>query len=68
MNEHGQVYNSASESIGDANEGDLFLRDDTPGRPTVENRSYGTVNYGTSGSLTGYVLQRKLDYLGDVCV
>jgi hypothetical protein len=61
VTEKGQVYDAPDHSIGDAEEGDRFLRDDTKiSPPSMDDRYYGTLNYGTSDSRTGYVLVRKL--------
>ena len=59
--EKGQVWITPDHSVGDAEKGDLFLRDDSKiSPPTMDDRYYGTLNYGRSGSVTGYVLLKKL--------
>ncbi|MFI0937547.1 hypothetical protein [Streptomyces sp. NPDC021020] len=62
-----QLKNAAGEHIGDVASGTLFFREESATYPTpVYDRYYGTVDQALSGSATGYVLRKKLDYVGTV--
>lgn len=62
-----QLKNAAGEHIGDVGSGTLFFREESATYPTpVYDRYYGTVDQALSGSTTGYVLRKKLDYVGTV--
>ena len=53
--------------IGDVASGTLFFRQEAASYPApVDDRYYGTVDQALSGSATGYVLRKKLDYVGTV--
>jgi hypothetical protein len=62
-----QVWNAEGEHIGDVSSGTLFFRQEKASYPApVYDRYYGTVDQAISGSATGYVLRKKLDYVGTV--
>ncbi|MFG1807471.1 hypothetical protein [Streptomyces sp. NPDC049040] len=62
-----QLWNAQGEHIGDVASGTLFFRQEAAGYPEpVDDRYYGTVDQAISGSATGYVLRKKLDYVGTV--
>ncbi|WP_433891326.1 hypothetical protein [Streptomyces sp. CA-111067] len=62
-----QVWNAEGEHIGDVSSGTLFFRQEVASYPApVYDRYYGTVDQPLSGSATGYVLRKKLDYVGTV--
>lgn len=63
----GQIWDAEGERIGDVASGTLFFRQESASYPPpVDDRYYGTVDEVISGSATGYVLRKKLDYVGVV--
>jgi hypothetical protein len=67
VNKKGQIWDSDGERIGDVASGTLFFRYQSASYPApVYDRYYGTVDEVISGSATGYVLRKKLDYVGTV--
>lgn len=62
-----QLWNAEGEHTGDVASGTLFFRQETASYPEpVDDRYYGTVDQAISGSAIGYVLRKKLDYVGTV--
>jgi hypothetical protein len=61
----GQVVDARNNDIGGADQGDRFLRLDTPPNPppALDDRYYGIVN-----GATGYFPQRKLAYVNTTLV
>ncbi|MFJ6657437.1 hypothetical protein ACIQNG_13845 [Streptomyces sp. NPDC091377] len=67
VNNKGQIWDSGGNRIGDVASGTLFFRRESASYPPpVDDRYYGTVDEVISGSATGYVLRKKLDYVGTV--
>ncbi|MEU3598981.1 hypothetical protein ABZ714_09665 [Streptomyces sp. NPDC006798] len=67
VNKKGQIWDARGHHVGDVAAGTLFFRRETASYPEpVHDRFYGTVDEVISGSATGYVLRRKLDYVGEV--
>ncbi|QIQ01705.1 hypothetical protein [Streptomyces liangshanensis] len=67
LNNRAQVWDAEGARIGEATSGTLFFRQESASYPTpVDDRYYGTVDEVISGSATGYVLRKKLDYVGTV--
>ncbi|QDY80390.1 hypothetical protein [Streptomyces qinzhouensis] len=67
VNKKGQIWDSRGNRIGDVASGTLFFRQESASYPSpVHDRYYGTVDEVISGSATGYVLRKKLDYVGGV--
>ncbi|MFF3554226.1 hypothetical protein ACFYXL_12520 [Streptomyces tsukubensis] len=67
MNKKGQIWDARGNRIGDVAPGTLFFRQESASYPSpVHDRYYGTVDEVISGNATGYVLRKKLDYVGDV--
>ncbi|MYV56864.1 hypothetical protein [Streptomyces sp. SID3212] len=67
MNNKAQIWDAEGERLGDVASGTLFFREETASYPSpVDDRYYGTVDEVISGSATGYVLRKKLDYVGTV--
>lgn len=64
-----QVWDARVQRVGDVASGTLFFRQDSADYPApVDNRYHGTVDEVISGSPTGYVLRKKLDFVGNVQV
>ncbi|MFE4663579.1 hypothetical protein ACFRI7_01970 [Streptomyces sp. NPDC056716] len=67
MNNKGQIWDAGGNRVGDVASGTLFFRLEPASYPApVDDRYYGTVDEVISGSATGYVLRKKLDYVGTV--
>ncbi len=67
VNNKAQIWDAEGERLGDIASGTLFFREETASYPSpVDDRYYGTVDEVISGSATGYVLRKKLDYVGTV--
>ncbi|TMQ79712.1 hypothetical protein ETD83_41975 [Actinomadura soli] len=69
MNMKGEVLNDAERDVGDVVAGDEFLRNSSKKPPTraLSYRYFGTVNPGTSESVTGWIKKEKLDEAGTIC-
>ena len=65
VDEDGDVVDAAKHPIGTVVAGDVFYRLDTASHQAMQYRYYGTI---ARGRLNGYVLQKKLNYTGTVCV
>ncbi|MFI0408558.1 hypothetical protein [Actinomadura sp. 3N508] len=65
----GEVFNDAEQDIGGVEAGDEFLRDPSKKPPSraLAYRWFGTVNPGTSESVTGWVKKEKVDEADRVC-
>ncbi|MFE0423530.1 hypothetical protein [Streptomyces sp. NPDC058953] len=62
-----QIWDVRGNRIGDVASGTLFFRQEAASYPRpVHDRHYGTVDQVVSGTPTGYVLRKKLDYVGVV--
>lgn len=69
VTEKGEVVrDDPDESIGSIAAGDYFMRTSrsTPPEP-LDDRHYGTMTSGQSDGVTGYVLQRKLAFVREIC-
>lgn len=65
----GEVRDPSGNGIGDAEPGDLFLRDlSVAPPPDMSDRYFGTLQHPGSEKVTGFVLMKKLDYERTICV
>lgn len=63
----GQIWDVDGQQVGEVASGTLFFRQDVADYPRpVHDRFYGTVDEVISGSPTGYVLRKKLEYVATV--
>lgn len=67
VNNKAQVWDARGQRVGDVASGTLFFRQESAAYPSpVDDRYYGTVDEVISGSPTGYVLRKKLDFVRTV--